>query len=216
MNDTDVTAALLAIADELRSVAANGLHYSTGHYDRDRYAKVRDLAARTMALADTRAVDEIARVFRDDLGLHTPKASADAAIFDSDGRLLLTQRADCGQWCTPGGAADVGESPSEAAVRETWEETGLRVAAVRLLGLYDNRRLHRQDPGDDAPSAQTYNTVFAAEVRGGELGLTSETVDFDWFTEARARELSLFRGHRIKVFDVFAIHRGDLEAPIFH
>lgn len=36
-------------------------------------------------------------------------------------------------WTLPGGGLEAGETPAEAAVREVYEETGLRVKAVRLL-----------------------------------------------------------------------------------
>ena len=36
-------------------------------------------------------------------------------------------------WTLPGGGLEAEETPAEAAVREVWEETGLRVRAVRLL-----------------------------------------------------------------------------------
>ena len=36
-------------------------------------------------------------------------------------------------WTLPGGGVEAGESPAEAAVREGWEETSLRVQSVRLL-----------------------------------------------------------------------------------
>lgn len=200
---------LVAIADELRALAQNGLHYSHDHYDVDRYERVRALAARTLSVVDNRTIADIETQFRGQLGIRTPLATADAAIFDSEGRLLLTRRSDCGQWCMPGGAADVGESPSEAAVRETLEETKLQVAPTRLLGLYDNRRI---DPG--AP-VQTFCSVFEAEVTGGSMAVTLETTDIAWFNVEQARQLSLFRGHKVKVFDVFAIRSGQRRAPIF-
>src|ERR671927_535856 len=59
-----------------------------------------------------------------------------AAIFDEQGRILLTRRADNGQWCLPGGRMESGESAAEACEREVFEETGLTVHVKRLVGVY--------------------------------------------------------------------------------
>jgi 8-oxo-dGTP pyrophosphatase MutT (NUDIX family) len=60
---------------------------------------------------------------------------------ERDGRILLLQRAGgaalAGQWFLPGGAADPGELPEDAARRELLEESGLRIAGdVELVGVY--------------------------------------------------------------------------------
>ncbi|MFE9428913.1 NUDIX hydrolase [Kitasatospora sp. NPDC006697] len=60
-----------------------------------------------------------------------------AAIVVHEGRVLMVRRrVSEGQlsWQFPAGEIEAGESPEEAAVRETAEETGLGVAAVKLLG----------------------------------------------------------------------------------
>lgn len=60
-----------------------------------------------------------------------------AAVITHQGRILLVRRRVAeGQlsWQFPAGAVEPGESPQETAVRETREETGLEVAAVKLLG----------------------------------------------------------------------------------
>ena len=44
--------------------------------------------------------------------------------------------AETGVWLAPGGSIEPDESPADAAVREMWEETGLAVAPVRILGVY--------------------------------------------------------------------------------
>lgn len=56
--------------------------------------------------------------------------------------LLLTRRAEhlrrhAGQWALPGGRIDPGESPEEAALRELFEEVGLRLPDSAILGRLD-------------------------------------------------------------------------------
>ncbi len=52
-----------------------------------------------------------------------------------DNVILMVRHVEASRsyWTLPGGGIEAGETPAEAAVREVWEETGLRVRAVRLL-----------------------------------------------------------------------------------
>ena len=56
---------------------------------------------------------------------------ASAALFDHDGRLLLTQRPEgkryAGWWELPGGKLEFGELPAAALSREIMEELGIKV-----------------------------------------------------------------------------------------
>lgn len=59
-----------------------------------------------------------------------------AFVRDDDGRVLLvrqTYHRGGVRWAAPGGWLGRGESPRQAAERETFEETGLRIAVGRLL-----------------------------------------------------------------------------------
>jgi 8-oxo-dGTP diphosphatase len=67
----------------------------------------------------------------------TTKPGISAAIITSEGRVLMVRRrVKEGElsWQFPAGGIEEGETPEEAAVRETLEETGLKVEAERLIG----------------------------------------------------------------------------------
>jgi len=61
------------------------------------------------------------------------------ALIERDGSLLLLQRTQTpflGCWNLPAGYVEADESPLEAVVRETYEETGLRVEPKGLVDVY--------------------------------------------------------------------------------
>jgi 8-oxo-dGTP diphosphatase len=64
--------------------------------------------------------------------------AAAAIIQDDEGRVLLIRRGDGRGWSLPGGMMEPGERIAEAVVREVWEETGLEVEPVRLVGVYSD------------------------------------------------------------------------------
>jgi len=200
---------LAQIAESLRAIAVNGLHWAETEYDRARYERALALATELLSLADTRDAAEIERAVRGDLGLRTPFVGVDAAIFDVQGRILLIQRRDNGRWGMPGGAADVGETPAEAAEREVREETGLRVRATRLVGVYDSRRVGSPD------AAHLYHLVFLCDTVGGALTRTGETSGFGYFTEEAVATLALHAGHGPRIPDAFRAYRGEAPTAVF-
>jgi ADP-ribose pyrophosphatase YjhB (NUDIX family) len=126
-----------------------------------------------------------------------------AVVFD-DGRekLLLTRRSDNGRWCLPGGHFEAGESVTEAAVRETKEETGLDVEVIRLIGVYSdpNRVLEYGD-------GNRYHLValtFEARVVGGELTVSDETTEFMWCDPAALDGLDVMEHHLERIADAVA------------
>src|SRR4051812_27317468 len=90
-----------------------------------------------------------------------------------DGRVLLAQREDFEVWNLPGGAVEAGESLTQAAVRETLEETGVAVELTHLVGLYSRPRW-RDGLGHIA--------LFGGRPVGGALmRTTDETVNAGYF-----------------------------------
>jgi ADP-ribose pyrophosphatase YjhB (NUDIX family) len=102
-----------------------------------------------------------------------PKVVA-GTIPEQDGRILLTRRSinpGRGLWTYPGGFVDFGESVTDAAVRETLEETGLQVGLTGLLNVYSY-------PG--APVI----IVYTARVLGGTLTSCAENDRLEWVAPA--------------------------------
>jgi len=102
----------------------------------------------------------------------TPKVVA-GTIPVEDGRILLARRnidPSKGKWTFPGGFVDWGETVTGAALRETLEETGLRVDLDGLVGVYSYA---------DAP---VVIVVYRARVAGGTLRLNHETQELTWLT----------------------------------
>ncbi|MDO8629175.1 MAG: NUDIX hydrolase [Phycisphaerales bacterium] len=101
-----------------------------------------------------------------------PKLAA-AAIVDLDGKLVLVRRGiepAIGKWSFPSGYVDRGEIVEAAVEREVSEETGLRVKANWLVGLYSQS-------GDAVVLAVYDVTVVGGDLRAGPEVL--EVGDFD-------------------------------------
>jgi 8-oxo-dGTP pyrophosphatase MutT (NUDIX family) len=104
-----------------------------------------------------------------------------ACIRDGQGRILLQRRSDCGLWGFPGGGQMLGESATQAIVREVHEETGLRIEPVRLIGAYGDPGFGRTLPNGD--QVQPVVAFFEAQVSGGRLHPDrSETLELAYFS----------------------------------
>lgn len=125
-----------------------------------------------------------------------------AIIFDQNQKVLLTRRSDNGQWCLPGGAMEPGENVAEACAREVWEETGLRVDVLRLIGVYSDP--HRIIVYPDGNKVHIVALSFEAKITGGELGLSNETTEFGYFSLEEAAKLDIIGNHFERVRDAAA------------
>ncbi|MEU6711840.1 NUDIX domain-containing protein [Nonomuraea sp. NPDC046802] len=97
---------------------------------------------------------------------------------DDAGRILMQRRRDTGQWALPMGKMEIGETPSQCAVRETEEETGVRVEPVGILGIYS-------EPGhivaySDGEIRQEYEVMLIARPIGGRPEANDEASDVRW------------------------------------
>lgn len=89
-------------------------------------------------------------------------AACGVVLFDEKGRVLLEKRADDHTWCVPGGSMEPGETPEEAVRRETLEETGLALGALRLVTVLSGEESHFIYPnGDEVYAVDIYFVCYA-------------------------------------------------------
>lgn len=150
---------LFELADEIRAIAMTGLHYTDGDFDRERYERLVSLAALIGAAGAPGEAKALEAVFRADAGYITPKIDVRLAVFRRGDILLVREKSD-GNWAMPGGYAEVGDSPSESATRETLEEAGVETRVRGLAGLFDCRL----QPTAPAHLFHIYKLVFTGEL----------------------------------------------------
>jgi 8-oxo-dGTP pyrophosphatase MutT (NUDIX family) len=105
--------------------------------------------------------------------------SVTALCRDESGRILVVREAASGDWSTPGGAIEPGESPEEAAIREVEEETGLAIEIDRLRAVLGGPEFRTVYPNGDRLSYVAI--VYDARVVGGDLTPDNdETTEVAW------------------------------------
>jgi len=116
--------------------------------------------------------------------------AAGVLAVDDTGRLLLQRRRDTGQWAIPMGKQELGETPTQCAVRETEEETGVRTEVTGILGIYS-------DPGhvvyydSDGETRQEYEVILLGRPVSGEPAANEEASAAGWFTVAELDGLDI-------------------------
>ena len=106
--------------------------------------------------------------------------AASGIVYNGEGEVLLEKRADNGWWGLPGGHVDVGESVEQAAIREIWEETGIRARVKRLVGIYSDPQYNVI--GEYSGSLIHFVVViFECEYLSGELEVSEESTDIGYF-----------------------------------
>lgn len=121
--------------------------------------------------------------------LQVPTASV--MVHDDQGRLLLVQDKKSGLWAQPSGIIDPHELPSDAAVREVWEEAGVFVELTQILGVFAGEHFSGVYPNGDQLSVVA--TVFAGRViSGAPRGDDEETSDARFFLPGEIEHLRCY------------------------
>jgi ADP-ribose pyrophosphatase YjhB (NUDIX family) len=174
-------------AKRLQAAAQNGLTYNSDPFNIERYRAIGEIATEIMRTYSDVEHRYLTDLFDAQIGHATPKVDVRGVVFQDDGVLLVRERSD-GRWSLPGGWADVYDTPSDATVREVWEESGYRTRATKLLALLDRTR-----QGHPPIPFHTYKVFFQCEIVGGEAAASMETAEVGFFRRDALPPLSLGR-----------------------
>lgn len=125
-------------AIELQALAQAGLTYGKDVYDRERYTRIREIAAEMVAHQAEMPFEKVQNLFCNETGYQTPKLDTRAAIFEGD-KILLVREAN-GTWSLPGGWVEVNLSIKENTIKEVKEEAGLNVTADKIIAVQDRSK----------------------------------------------------------------------------
>ena len=170
-------------AEELQSLAQAGLYYVKDEYDRERFQRVREIAAEMLAVRTGLPLEKVTELFCADSGYQTPKVDTRAAVF-RDGKILLV-RERSGRWALPGGWCEFNLSPAENTVKEAREEAGVEVAVCRLIAVHDRDR-HNSPPYP----FHIVKLFFLCELLGGSFRENSETTESGFFARDELPEMA--------------------------
>ena len=188
----------LRIARELGALAQTGLAFTADRFDRQRYERVRELAAAMLAQGSGGNFEAIIDVLRQGRGYATPKVDVRGAAF-VDGRVLLVREISDGKWTLPGGWADVNQSAAECVIREIAEESGFIARTLKLAAVRDYQKSGHPTRNIDS----IYKMFFVCEITGGAARASDETSEVAFFRRDALPPLSLGRTTAVQIDRMF-------------
>ncbi|HEX9018692.1 MAG TPA: NUDIX hydrolase [Anaerolineaceae bacterium] len=186
----------------LQAIAQDGIAYSQNPFDIERFEQVRRIAAELLAAQTGAEIELLVELFAAEKGYATPKVDVRGAAFRGEEILLVRELLDGGRWTLPGGWADPGDAPGEAAAREMREESGYEARPVKLAAVYDRER-----HGHPRFYFSIYKLFFICEITGGAPAQSLETGGAEFFAEDALPELSIGRVTEPEIHMLFRHYR---------
>ena len=205
-----LAANILDLSKRINALSEIGLTYAVNQYDIERYHELRSISRQLMSKVIGQPIQTLEGLFRNEHEYKTPQVDIRAVVFDRQDNLLLVREKADGMWSLPGGWADVGFSPSEVAVKEVQEETGLMVQPERLIAVFD-KKCHPHPPH----LHYVYKIFIGCKLLGGELQTVFDTLDANFFAENNIPVLSQERVTTEQVRLLFEYNRDPNKPAMF-
>ena len=134
-------------------------------------------------------------------------------INPSNKKILLVKHNIFNKWLQPGGHMEDGETPEEAAMREVYEETGMKIKLlgerfpreddlIRPLGIQCNRKPNGE---------RMFDIIYAAGPVNGDADLiiSNESNDIGWFSRTELENLPIFPDIKITMDYILKEYFGE-------
>jgi len=105
--------------------------------------------------------------------------SVNVIVTNDADEILLIRRSDNDNWALPGGGVDIGESVPQAAVRETFEESGIECEVIGLSGIYSDPN-HVILYTSNGEVRQEFSIVLTARAISGRPTPSTESSEVRW------------------------------------
>lgn len=195
---------------QIQALTEIGIHYSKNDFDLLRYREIADLSLSVLAYITGIPEQDIKEKIVESDGYKTPKVDVRAVIFNDRDEILMVREKIDGLWSLPGGWADIGYTPSEIAEKESREEAGASVKALKLLGILD-KRCH-DHPAD---IYYIYKVFLECAFLGWVNSDRMETSEHGFFNMDNLPPLSTPRITLGQIQKLFDYHSGILTEPMF-
>ena len=178
----------LNLIKRIKAISETGLVYAQDLYDRERYEELKQISLEMMSNIGNTSMEVLQEFFMPQDDYPTPKVDVRAFVLNEKDEILMAKESIDKKWTIPGGWADIGSTPSEIAIKEVEEETGLKVEVVKLLAVYD-KQVHPHPP----EPYYIYKLNFFCKLVGGELKPGFDMLGADFFPLDNLPELSAER-----------------------
>ena len=133
--------------------------------------------------------------------------SVNVVVVNDAGNVLMIRRSDNDNWAVPGGAIDLGESMVQAAIRETWEETGIECEITGLIGIYTDPK-HVILYTSNGEARQEFSILLTGVPTSGQPTPSSESSEVRWVPRDELLGYHLDRSMRLRIEHYLAGRSG--------
>jgi 8-oxo-dGTP pyrophosphatase MutT (NUDIX family) len=124
--------------------------------------------------------------------------SVNVVVENDAGEILMIRRSDNDNWAVPGGAIDLGESMSQAGVRETLEETGIECEITGVIGIYTDPK-HILLYTSNGEARQEFSILLTGRYIGGKPTPSNESTEVHWVSAPELADLTMHPSMRRRI-----------------